>query len=141
MLRAGGPDGELLPLVYRHRAALGELFTALLGYRLVVERRFARLYKTGPGTDPTRGEPTLGPRGYAYLTLCLAVLTGAGRQTLLSRLVGDIRTAAAEAGIEVSEDLADLRALGAALRQLIALGVITETEGSVGDIAVEALIT
>jgi uncharacterized protein (TIGR02678 family) len=145
MLRAGGPDGELLPLVYRHRAALGELFTALLGYRLVVERRFARLYKTGPGADPTRGEPTLGPRGYAYLALCLAVLTGAGRQTLLSRLVADIRTAAAEAGIEVSEDLADLRALGAALRHLIALGVITETEGTVGGLGgeapTEALIT
>jgi uncharacterized protein (TIGR02678 family) len=145
LLQAGGPDGELLPLVYRHRAALNELFTALLGYRLVVERRFARLYKTGPGPDSTRGEPTLGPRGYAYLALCLAVLTGAGRQTLLSRLVIDVRTAATEAGIEVSDDLADLRALAAALRYLISLGVITETEGSVGglvgDAPTEALIT
>jgi uncharacterized protein (TIGR02678 family) len=145
LLRPGGPDGDLLPLVYRHRAALGELFTALLGYRLVVERRFARLYKPGPGDDPTRGEPTLTPRGYAYLALCLAALTGAGQQTLLSRLVVDVRSAAAEAGIEVSDDLADLRALAAALRHLIALGVITETEGSVGgvvaEVPTEALIT
>lgn len=145
LLRSGGPDGELLPLVYRHRATLSELFTGLLSYRLVVERRFARLYKSGPGADPTRGEPTLTPRGYAYLALCLAALTGAGQQMLLSRLVVDVRAAAAQARIEVSDDLGDLRALAAALRYLIALGVITETEGSVGGLvgeaATEALIT
>lgn len=145
VLRAGGPDGELLPLVYRHRTALTELFAGLLGYRLAVERRFARLYKAGPGPDPTRGEPTLTPRGYAYLTLAAAVLTGAGQQVLLSRLVADVRAAAAEAGMDVTDDLVDRRALAAALRYLIALGVITETDGLVagliGDTTAEALIT
>lgn len=144
LLRAGGQEAELLPLVYRHRATLTELFAGVLGYRLVVERRFARLYKAGPGADPTRGEPGLTPRGYAYLALALAALTTVGRQTLLSRLVTDLRTAATQAGIEVTDDLGDLRAIAAALRHLVSLGVLTETEGTVtglSDTGAEALLT
>ncbi|ATE52603.1 MULTISPECIES: TIGR02678 family protein [Actinosynnema] len=139
LLRADGPDGELLGAVYRHRFALQDLFAGLLGYRLVVERRFARLYKAGPGHDDSRGAG-LTPRGYAYLALVLAVLTGVGRQVLLSRLVADARAAAAEAGIAVVDDVVDRRALTSALRHLVALGVLHETEGSV-DAQAEALIT
>jgi uncharacterized protein (TIGR02678 family) len=140
LLRTGGPESDLLPLIYRHRATLAELFAGVLGYRLVVERRFARLYKSGPGNDPTRGEPSLTPRGYAYLALCLASLTGIGQQTLLSRLVTDIRSAANQADIEVSDDLGELRAIASALRHLVSLGVLSETEGTVtGD--EEALLT
>jgi uncharacterized protein (TIGR02678 family) len=140
LLRTGGPESELLPLVYRHRAVLSELFAGVLGYRLVVERRFARLYKSGPGHDATRGEPTLTPRGYAYLALTLASLTGIGQQTLLSRLVTDIRSAAADADIAVSDDLGELRAIASALRFLVSLGVLTETEGTVTG-EEEALLT
>lgn len=145
LLAPDGPDGDLLPMIYRHRAVLQELFATLLDYRLVVERRFARLYKAGPEQDPTRGEPSLSPRGYAYLAVTLATLTGAGRQVLLSRLVGEVRAAAVEAGMTVTDDPADRRALAAALRHLVALGVITETEGAVSPVATdssaEALIT
>ncbi|GAA4613919.1 TIGR02678 family protein [Saccharopolyspora hordei] len=142
LLHAGGPDGDLLPMVYRQRAALQELFSSLLGYRLVVERRFARLHKSGVGEDPTRGAPALTPRGYAYFALTLAALTGIGRQVLLSRLVSDVRAAAVEADVPVVDDPVDRRALTAALRELVALGVITETEGSVtAESSAEALIT
>ncbi|WP_086661023.1 TIGR02678 family protein [Lentzea kentuckyensis] len=143
LLRSDGPDGELLSLVYRHRATLQDLFAGLLGYRLVVERRFARLYKSGPGNDDTRGVLSMSPRGYAYLALTLAVLTGIGRQTLLSRLVADIRSAAAEAGIDAPDDVTERRALTAALRHLVSLGVLQETEGSVAQdlLPQEALIT
>ncbi len=89
--------------------------------------------------------PGLSPRGYAYLALTLAVLTGAGRQLLLSRLVKDVRAAAAEAGVDVVDDPADRRALAAALRHLVSLGVLSETEGTVSsathDAPAEALIT
>lgn len=145
LLRAGGPDGDLLPLVYRHRASLVDLFTQSLGYRLVVQRRFARLYKAIPGTDLPRTESGLNPLSYAYLALTIAALTGAGRQVLLSRLVADVRAATAEAGIDSADDVADRRCIAAALRHLLALGVITETEGSVGGLlgetVSEALIT
>ncbi|MCC8245208.1 TIGR02678 family protein [Saccharothrix luteola] len=140
LLRADGPDGELLALVYRHRAALQDLFARQLGYRLVVERRFARLYKAGPGPDDSRGVLGMSPRGYAYVALTMAVLTGVGRQALLSRLVADIRAAAVEAGLTVVDDVADRRALTAALRHLVSLGVLHETEGTV-DVQAEALIT
>lgn len=140
LLRADGPDGELLALVYRHRAALQDLFARVLGYRLVVERRFARLYKSGPGPDDSRGVLGMSPRGYAYLALTMAVLTGTGRQALLSRLVADVRAAAVEAGLTVVDDVADRRALTAALRHLVSLGVLHETEGTV-DVQAEALIT
>jgi uncharacterized protein (TIGR02678 family) len=142
LLRGDGPDGELLTLVYRHRFVLQDLFAGLLGYRLVVERRFARLYKSGPGEDDTRGVLGMSPRGYAYLALTLGVLTGVGRQTLLSRLVSDVRSAAVEAGIDVVDDVVDRRALTAALRHLVSLGVLHETEGSVSaEAQTEALIT
>ncbi|MBW4719348.1 TIGR02678 family protein [Saccharothrix obliqua] len=140
LLRADGPDGELLTLVYRHRVALQDLFARQLGYRLVVERRFARLYKAGPGADDTRGVPGMSPRGYAYVALTMAVLTGIGRQALLSKLVADVRAAAVEAGLAVVDDVADRRALTAALRHLVSLGVLHETEGAV-DAQTEALIT
>lgn len=146
LLRIDGPDGDLLPLVYRHRTELTDLFATLLGYRLTVARRYARLHKTAPEPTGTRGEPGLSPRGYCYLALTIAVLTGVGRQVLLSRLVADVHAAAAEAGVEVTDDVTDRRALVAALRLLISIGAITETEGSVagalGDGSVtEALIT
>jgi uncharacterized protein (TIGR02678 family) len=145
LLRVGGADGDLLPLVYRHRAALADLFAQTLGYRLVVQRQFARLYKAIPGTDLPRTEAGLSPAGYAYLALTIAALSGAGRQVLLSRLVADVRAAGAEAGIEAQDDVADRRSLAAALRHLVGLGVITETEGTVsglvGETLTEALIT
>ncbi|NUT96446.1 MAG: TIGR02678 family protein [Saccharothrix sp.] len=140
LLRADGPDGELVALVYRHRFVLQDLFARLLGYRLVVERRFARLYKAGPGEDDSRGVLGLSPRGYAYVALTMAVLIGIGRQTLLSRLVADVRAAAVEAGLDVVDDVVDRRALTAALRHLVSLGVLHETEGTV-DMQTEALIT
>ncbi|HEX3780885.1 MAG TPA: TIGR02678 family protein [Pseudonocardiaceae bacterium] len=145
LLRAAGPDGDLLPLVYRHRMALADLFAHTLGYRLVVQRQFARLYKSMPAGDLPRGESTLSPRGYTYLALTIAALTGVGRQVLLSRLVADVRSAGVEAGITITDDLADRRAIAAALRHLLTLGVLHETEGSVagllGETTSEALIT
>lgn len=140
LLHGGGPEGDLLPMIYRQRLVLQELFSTLLGYRLVVQRRFARLYKAGPGSDSTRVEQSLSPRGYAYLALSLAVMTGIGRQVLLSRLVSDVRAAASEAALIVVDDPADRRWMAAALRHLVELGVITETEGRV-DTEAEALIT
>jgi uncharacterized protein (TIGR02678 family) len=131
LLREGGPDGELLPLVFKHRGHLVRLFSRHLGYRLRAERRFARLYKPAPADLPARGEALLSSRGYTYFALALAVLVSCGQQVLISRLVADVRAAAAEADIRVDDSLLDLRALGAALRHLQDLGILTEVEGSI----------
>ena len=144
LVRSGGPDGELLPVMFRHRHVLQRLFSVYLGYQLRVERRFARLHKTpDPGTG--RGISEFSSRSYVYLALTLAALVEAGRQLLLSQLVSDIRGAAAEAGIAVSDERVELRALSLALRHLVDLGVLEETEGTVVSVAhersAEALIT
>jgi len=144
LVRSGGPDGELLPVMYRHRHILQRLFAVYLGYQLRVERRFARLHKT-PDTGVGRGIIEFSPRSYVYLSLTLAALVEAGQQLLLSQLVSDIRGAAAEAGISVSDERIEMRALSLALRHLVDLGILEETEGTVVSVAhehsAEALIT
>jgi Protein of unknown function (DUF2398) len=144
LVRQDGADGQLLPTIYRHRHVLQALFSSYLDYPLVVERRFARLYKRLDAW-PGRGVSGFLPRTYVYLTLTLAVLVEVGRQVLLSQLVRDVRGVAAEAGITVSEELVELRALSSALRHLVGLGVLEETEGTVASVAHgrpgEALIT
>lgn len=131
LLRVGGPEGDLLPVVFRYRTQLQRLFARHLGYRLTVERRYARLRKAPATALPGRPEAGLSPRGHTYLALLLAVLVGAGDQVLISRLVADVRAAAAEAGVGLDDSLTDLRALGAALRHLLELGVLSEVEGAV----------
>jgi uncharacterized protein (TIGR02678 family) len=144
LVRSGGPDGEQLPAMYRHRHVLQRLFTVYLGYQLRVERRFARLRKA-PDAGVGRGISEFSPRSYVYLMLALAALVEAGRQLLLSQLVADIRGAAAEAGISVGDERVEMRALSLALRHLVDLGVLEETEGTVASVAHEhsaqALIT
>ncbi|MFD0804313.1 DUF2398 family protein, partial [Streptomonospora algeriensis] len=150
LLRAEGPDGEALSAVRRYTDRLQTLFAGYLGYRLVVEPGFARLYKTGRSPDGVRGahKPNgapFTPRTYAYLALVLAVLTGGQGQLLLSSLVAELRTLGAEAGLELGSGIVDRRALAAALRHLIDSGVLTETDGSVSpwaeDADREALLT
>ncbi|GIF43034.1 TIGR02678 family protein [Actinoplanes xinjiangensis] len=145
------PDSDDFALVRRHAEWLRTWFGTFLGYRLVVEAGFARLFKPGPG--PGRGRPLLRPSGpftprmYAYLALTTAVLLTAPEQVLLSQLVADIRAAAVEAGIELGDAQrpAERRALGAALRQMVAWSGLREEQGSVAGYAddeqAEALLT
>ncbi|HEU0086641.1 MAG TPA: DUF2398 family protein, partial [Pseudonocardiaceae bacterium] len=72
LLHAGGPRGEELRLIRRHRAELTRMFADGLGYRLVVDPAAARLFKVGLGRDGTRpllrrGGKPFTPRGYALL--------------------------------------------------------------------------
>ena len=145
-----GPSAEALRLVRRHREELSRDLRQLLGYRLVVEAGFARLYKAGLGAG--RGRPLLrssgapfSPRAYAYLALACSVLLTGRQQILLSALAERIRTAAAEAGIALGDDTkADRRAFVAALRQLVAWGALVEDDGAVAayadDPGAEALL-
>ncbi|MFC7533854.1 TIGR02678 family protein [Actinoplanes sp. GCM10030250] len=145
------PSGEDFALVRRHAEWLKGWFGNFLGYRLVVEAGFARLFK--PGLGPGAGRPLLRatgpftPRMYAYLTLATAVLLTCPEQVLLSQLVADIRAAAAEAGIELDDAQrpAERRALGAALRQLVQWTALQEEQGTVSGYAeddqAEAMLT
>jgi uncharacterized protein (TIGR02678 family) len=143
---------EEFPLIRRHADELAGQFGQLLGYRLVVEPGFARLFKAGLGRGGGRwlerssGVPFT-PRTYTYLALALSVLVTAPEQLLLSEVITRVRAAAAEAGIDLGQPnrIAERRALVAALKQLMTWWVLAEDEGSVesysGDGAAEALLT
>ena len=150
LVTADGPHAEGFRLVRRHRDQLGRDFRQQLGYRLVVETGFARLYKAGLGPHRARplhrasGAP-FSPRAYSYLALCCSVLLTGRQQMLLSSLIDQVRHAAVEAGIDLGRDShADRRAFVAALRQLVAWGVLVEDDGTVGafadDSGAEALL-
>jgi uncharacterized protein (TIGR02678 family) len=144
LVTADGPHSETFPLVRRHADWLTQRFQLVLGYRLLVESSFARLFKAGLGPGSGRrlerstGTPFT-PRTYAYLALALSVLVTAPEQLLLSRLVADLRAAAVDAGIEISDSgrQAERRTLAAALRQLLAWGVLVERDGQVSALAEE----
>ena len=138
LLTAEANADDLL-LVRRHREHLQRLCAEGLGYRLVVEPKVARLFKTGLGRNSSRplrkrlasgpGRP-FEPRAYALLCLVIAALTRCPSQLLLDELVAQVRSAVADAGLSVDLDaVADRRALAAALGALLALGVLVERDG------------
>lgn len=142
MLRADGPDAELVVLVRRHAAALREWFDRNTGWRLLVDSAVARLVKTVPGTaDPTH--PARDPRSRAaftrrrYVLACLsfAVLDRADAQITLGRLAEQIVLAAADpelsaAGVVFTLERRDERTdLVAVVRLLLALGVLARVAG------------
>ncbi|MGW3314393.1 TIGR02678 family protein [Streptomyces fungicidicus] len=145
LITSTGPHSDTFPLVRRHADWLAQRFHQVFGYRLLVEASYARLFKAGLGQGsghrmerPSTGTPFT-PRTYAYLALALSVLVTAPEQLLLSQLVADLRTAAVDAGIEITDTgrQAERRTLAAALRQLVDWGVLVETEGQVTAVAEE----
>ncbi|MFE6864521.1 TIGR02678 family protein [Nocardia sp. NPDC057668] len=130
---------DTLALIRRHATPLRTMFNAQLGYQLTVEASFARLAKLPPEHQaPNRviarraGTP-FGARTYTLVAMaCSALLApGVGTQILVSQLVAQIRSDAAEQGISFSDSISDRRQLVAALTALIDWGVLTETDGTV----------
>ncbi len=128
-----------LDLVRHHATALKSMFAGQLGYALVVESTFARLVKAPlPASAPVRaarrgaGEAPFTARTYVLLALaCGALLApGVGEQILISALVDQIRADAAEQAVTVTDGIGDRRQLVAALKLLVAWGVVTETDGT-----------
>jgi uncharacterized protein (TIGR02678 family) len=123
--------------IRRHANELVPMFRKYLGYRLAVDARLARLYKSGLGRGERRpmqrgSKAAFSVRDYTYLALICSVLLNTGQQVLLSSLVTDVEQAAAEAAIALSQDTRNERlAFVHALRQLIAWGALVEEDGSV----------
>ena len=128
---------EEFSLIRRHHLHLNRWFTQRFGYRLQISADTARLYKTTvvPRRRPLR---TAGvkPRPfsvaeYRALALALAAVVSGPNVVSLRDLVGDMRAAAAEAGIEFGTESVDRRALVTALRWMIAHGLATELHDGV----------
>ncbi len=143
---------EELALVRLHAAALRSMFKSTLDYHLVVEPTFARLVK-GPVSSDGPARPARRPDGQAFTPatytllclLCAALLVpGTGDQILISALIEQVRSDAATIGVPVGDTLPERRALVTAVGQLVAWGVLKETDGTAagwGERRDEALLT
>ncbi len=49
LIASDGPHADLFPLIRRHADWLGKRFQQVLGYRLLVDSSYARLFKAGLG--------------------------------------------------------------------------------------------
>src|SRR5262245_52087402 len=109
-----GRDDETIGAVRRNLHAIRETF-ARLGWVLVVERDFVRLRKSPP---VRRGawaaeEPT--PLQSSWFFLLVAAAESVGSRVALANLVLAARAAAADAGLPVTHDIAERRAIVHAL--------------------------
>jgi uncharacterized protein (TIGR02678 family) len=125
--------------VRRHASQLKRMFTATLGYQLVVEPTFARLLKTPLSPDTavrparTHTDKPFTPRTYMYLALVCASLLASttADQVLMNALVEQVRADAVTAGVAVADSMSERRDLVRAIGLLIEWGVLSETDGSV----------
>lgn len=137
MVTAERPDADAFALVRRHEAELRHWFREQLGYRLVIDHEQARLFKRRPPHGLprpalNRGGRPFDRRRYSLLCLVLAALERCEVQTILSSLAEEVKllTAAAE-GVALLdlERTAERRAFVDAVRYLVALDVLRETDG------------
>ncbi len=143
-------DPEVFRLIRRHEQVLDRWFTQRFGYRLQVTVDTARLYKTTAvvGRRPLRTTTTqqrpFSIREYTMLALVLAAVAAGPSVISLRDLLHEVRSAATDAGVTVTDEPADRRALVTALRWLIGHGVAAETHDRVdryaGDAEADALL-
>ena len=125
-------DPEAFRLIRRHKPQLDRWFTQRFGYRLQVGADTARLFKSTvvarrrPLRTATETRRPFSQREYTMLALALAAVAAGPEVISLRNLIEEIRAAAAEAGVALSEEKSDRRALVTALRWMIARGAIVE---------------
>jgi uncharacterized protein (TIGR02678 family) len=128
-------DPDVFRLIRRHEAELDRWFTQRLGYRLHVDADTARLFKSGVVVDhrPLRTGSGRGLHQLEYVLLALVLASTAAGPAIISLrdLVDDVRSAAAEAGIALTGDAGERRALVAVLRWMIDRGLASELHAHV----------
>lgn len=116
--------------IRRHEHELDRWFTQRLGYRLHLGADTARLYRSGyvPSDRPlrTRTERPFHQLDYTMLALVLGCVVAGPAVISLRVLVDDVRSAAAEAGVELANDGPERRSLVTALTWMIDQGMAAE---------------
>ena len=128
-------DPDAFRLIRRHEADLDRWFTQRLGYRLHVDADSARLFKTTRLVDHrplrTGGGRPLHQLEHVLLALVLASTAAGPAVISLRDLVDNVRSAAAEAAVELTGDATERRALVAVLRWMVDHGLATELHAQV----------
>ncbi|MXW94993.1 MAG: TIGR02678 family protein [Acidimicrobiaceae bacterium] len=137
-------DPDRFRLIRRYEHELDRWFTQRFGYRLEVTADTARLFKSTvavrrralrTAADPGR---TFSVREYTMLALALAAVAAGPSVISLRDLLHEIRSAATEAGVTVTEATSDRRALVAALKWMIRHGAASEAHDRVDRYATDS---
>jgi uncharacterized protein (TIGR02678 family) len=124
-----GRDDETIGAVRRNLPAIREAL-ARLGWVLVAERDFVRLRKSPPvRRHASSAGPT--PLQASWFFLIVAAAESLPPRVALPQLVIAARAAASEAGLSVTHDIAERRAIVHALRMLDDRGVVMQVDGDV----------
>ena len=135
VLAENDPDSFLV--VRRYEQELDQWFTQRFGYRLQLTADTARLFKSTvvarrrplrTAADPGR---RFSAREYTMLALALAAVAAGPSVISLRDLLHEIRSAATEAGVTVTEAAVDRRALVVALKWMIRHGAASEAHDRV----------
>lgn len=128
-------DPDVFRLIRHHETELDRWFTQRLGYRLHVDSDTARLFKSGtvPDHRPLRTHTGRPFTQLEYVVFALVLATTAAGPSVISLrdLVEDIRSAAVEAGVTLTGDVTERRAVVSVLRWMIAHGLAIEMHENV----------
>lgn len=125
-----GRDDAAIGAVRRNLDAVREAF-GRLGWVLVVERDLVRLRKSPPVRRAAWAASAPPTAVCMWFFLLVAAAESTPPRVALGGLVAAARSAAAEAGLEVTGTIPERRAIAAALRLLDARGVIEQVDGNV----------
>ncbi len=125
-----GRDDEAIAAVRRNITAIREAL-ARLGWVLVVEKDVVRLRKSPPVRRDAWAATGPAPIQASWFFLLVAAAESVAPRLALSSLVNAARAAAAEAGLELTHDIAERRAIVCALRMLDERGVVIQVDGDV----------
>jgi uncharacterized protein (TIGR02678 family) len=126
-LIAGRDDGAI-GAVRRNLPAIRETL-ARLGWVLIVEQDFVRLRKSPPMRRDAWSTEGPTPVQASWFFLLVAAAESVAPRVALSHLVMAARAAAADAGLTVTHDIAERRAIVHALRMLDDRGVVMQADG------------
>jgi uncharacterized protein (TIGR02678 family) len=125
-----GRDDADIAAVRRNLEAIRETL-ARLGWVLVVERDFIRLRKSPPLRRQAWSSKGPTPLQCSWFFLLVAGAETVAPRVALAQLVTATRTAAAEAGLPVTHDISERRAIVHALQMLDRRGVVVQVDGDV----------
>lgn len=125
-----GRDDETISAVRRNLPAIREAF-GRLGWVLVVERDFIRLRKSPPVRRDAWSAEGPTPLQASWFFLIVAAAESVAPRVALPQLIVAARAAAAEAGLPVTHDIAERRAIVRALRMLDDRGVVMQMDGDI----------
>jgi uncharacterized protein (TIGR02678 family) len=125
-----GRDDADMAAVRRNLAAIRETLSRL-GWVLVVEREFMRLRKSPPIRREGWSAEHPTPAQASWFFLIVAAAEAVPPRVSLANLVTATRAAAAEAGLPVTHDISERRAIVRALEMLDHRGVVMQLDGDV----------